>query len=259
MKNTIFSCLTILLLVFASCEQDFIQDFDKIAEETEELQVRNGSDDSKTVLLDAETDTESSETEPTISEDSSTETELEATEITLTPEINLTPHVEDEEEDNTEFEIGPFIDMNKDPIVVGSLYLDCVSNSKFIIRATYDDQTRDLSLEYFDNSANASSTAPVNIDWSIYNEPQLIAAPQPTPQAGATAQSTNFSFDRDYNIKVSIEFNDNTTFTDEFCLNIGKANPSAFHVCSDHETTVGCMENSRGGNKKLLVIVDVAL
>lgn len=254
MRNIIISCLTILLLVLSSCEQDFIQDFDNIVEETNELQARNGSDDPTILLLDSET--ESSETEPAAVETTTTETEPDATNITLTSETNVAPQAEDEHNHNNELEIDPFIDIKKDPIIVGSLHLACVSNSKFIIRATYDDQTSDLSLEYFDNSANPSMTTPVSIEWSIYNETNPTLAPT---QSGATAESADFSFDRDYGIKVSIEFDDNTTFTDEFCLNIGKFNPTAFNVCSDHETTVGCIENSSGPSKKLLVIVDVIL
>jgi len=40
-------------------------------------------------------------------------------------------------------------------------------------------------------------------------------------------------------------------------VNIDEADASAFKVCSEHESTVGCSEYDRGGNKRGLVVVDI--
>lgn len=151
-----------------------------------------------------------------------------------------------------DFEKDNLIESSKEDqiLTVNSLYLDCISDSKFVVRATYNDQTNSISFEYYDNSANNSLVSPVSIDWTVDNG-QL--------QLGNTGNETTsgFVFDTDYNVEISITFDDSSTFQDVFCVNIDHADATAFNVCSKHISTFGCKEKNRGGDKRALVIVDI--
>lgn len=150
------------------------------------------------------------------------------------------------------FEKDDFIEHNKEGqiLTVNSLYLDCISDSKFVVRATYNDQTNSISFEYYDNSANTSLVSPVSIDWTVDNG--LFPVSDSGSETGA-----GFIFNRDYNVGISIAFDDNSTFQDVFCVNIDQANANAFNVCSKHETTISCIENSSGRNKRTLVVIEI--
>jgi len=227
LKNLITASCTILLLIFTSCEKDFVKDSENIG-----LQAKNGTESLAIFNYDRANDNPKLQIT-----DSKLETGNEDLEInTANPTIEIMRD-------------------DKDIINVGSLNLACVPNSKFVVRATYNDLSNSLSFEYFDNSANESTIEPIGIKWSINNGIRAL----PLAQSGSSAEDTDFAFDNNYHVTINITFDDDTTFEDEFCLNIDKANPTAFNVCSDHESTVGCIENAKGGNKKALVIVDMVL
>jgi len=213
MKNIFIGSCAILLLIFTSCENDFVQD---ITKEHVESPSKTDHDNSDNLGLNAGND-----------------------------EILL---ASPEDENTTELTDANLLRDDAEVIEINSLHLDCLPDSKFIVRATYNDQNNSISFEYFDNSANQSTIAPVAINWEINGGRAL---------AGLSAENDNF-VGNEYVVRISIDFDDSTTFEDEFCLNIDKTNPTAFAVCSEHETTVGCDENSRGGDKRALVVVDVA-
>jgi len=132
---------------------------------------------------------------------------------------------------------------------IDSLYLDCIEKEPFVIRAEYNDQTNIISFEYYDNSANPSTVLPTSIDWVI--DDGFIQSSQSGESSG-----TSFAFNTNFNVGVSIAFDDNTTFQDQFCVNINQFIPSVFNVCSNHQYTVGCQERNRS-DKRALVIVDM--
>lgn len=257
MKNFFITGFTILLLIFTACENDIVQDFDDlVTQESNELQTKNG--------LDRNDNTTSNATSPLV-ETTSLENEESTTELddTRSEDEDSSPELEDTstEDEIKILEIDPTIETERDidnSIDVNSIYLSCLPNSNFIIRATYNDQTNALSFEYFSNSANTSAAKPIDIEWTISDSNDTRAAIQ--PQSGATAENPDFDFGNNYNVDVSIAFDDNTSFEDVFCLNIDEANPSAFNVCSEHQTADSCTDrNVKGGNKRTLVIVDVVL
>jgi len=148
-----------------------------------------------------------------------------------------------------------FIEADKGELIldVASLYLECIADSKFVVRATYKNETNSISFEYYRNGAYdslVSPASPVSIDWNVNNG--LVSL----DDVGSET-ATVFDFNRDYNVGISIVFDDGSTFEDQFCVNIDEADASAFNVCSEHESTVGCSENRRGSNKRALVVVDI--
>lgn len=129
------------------------------------------------------------------------------------------------------------------------LYLDCISDEPFVVRAEYDDQTKRISFKYYGNSANSSIVIPVSVNWTINN------GGTPVSQFGE-ASSTSFVFNVNHQVDVSIVFDDNTTFQDQFCVNIDPFFPTVFNVCSNHSSIVDCREKGRI-DKRAKVIVNV--
>jgi len=152
------------------------------------------------------------------------------------------------ESDVTDFDLSEIEDAAKVPrgLNIDSLNLHCIAEEPFVVRAEYNDQTNVISFEYYDNSANSSTVLPRLILWDINNG--LI-------QSGESI-STSFVFNTNYHVDVYIEFDDETTFQDQFCVSINQFIPSVINVCSNHVSTVGCQQANRS-EKRAIVIADI--
>lgn len=135
------------------------------------------------------------------------------------------------------------------PLIIQSLYLDCIADVPFVVRASYNDQTNGVLFEYYDNLANSSTKMPVSINWFIDN------GSIPVADSGESS-GTSFIFNRNHTVGVSIVFDDNSTFQDQFCVNINQLFPTEFNVCSDHKSTINCQEKGIS-DRMAMVIIDV--